>query len=418
MEKSKISALVGHELADDYARFSTDQGKWAETWDVVKNNFSKIVFINVLVLLFFVPGIAVIIFRNVYIGSFGIIYPFNTNFGVGYPAVLGAVGLEESIILSSDLLFFSLLILMGFIAAIGVSGGAYSVKKLIGSHGEFTVKGFFHGVKVSYFNTIIPVTLFLAFLFAAVVINDWANYVIACGAAPAWPTVAKVCIIIATVVVGLISLWMTAVGVSYKVGVWQTVKNSFVLFTATPIQSIFFAAFALVPVWLLMIFNSGGFMYTLVLILCMFFGFSFILIVWMSYTQWVFDLFITPNIKEKNAKSKTASEVQHDKAEEEKQIAMQLLAAGKSELIGKPILPLEEEKLSPVPKVFRRSDLLKVKQEKAELDKKIQAYGEEHKNDKEYAEYNKMFAEREKPVEVPDKKSKKKKSVSADNLLR
>lgn len=419
MENSKVSALEGRELADDYERKQVQQGRWAETWDVVKGSLTKIIFINVLVLLFLVPSIAVIFIRNyVYIPTYGALYPFNSNFGVGYPALPDVVGMQEQIILSADLMFYSLLILSGFIASIGIAGGAYSTKRLINTRGEFTVKGFFHGVKVSYFNTIIPVTLFLAFLFATVIIGDWANYMIALGSDPVWPTVAKVCAIAVTVFVGIVSMWLLAVGTSYKVSVWQTVKSSFTLLFATPVHSIFFAGFALVPAWLLLIFQTG-FMFTLITMVCLMFGLSFVFIVWMSYTQWVFDIFIKPDAKAKasDGKAKAEKEVKLSKAEEEKQIAMQLLAAGKSELIGKPILPIDGEKLTAVPKVFGRRDILSVREEKALLDKKVAAYFEEHKNDKQFAEYNKMFADRDKPVEVKDKKGKKAK-LNPDKLLR
>ena len=55
---------------------------------------------------------------------------------------------------------------------------------------------------------------------------------------------------------------------------------------------------------------------------------------------------------------------------------------------------------------------------RAELEKSIADYENEHKNDKRYVEYNKMFAEREKALQDEGKKGKKKKKISADNLLR
>ena len=46
-------------------------------------------------------------------------------------------------------------------------------------------------------------------------------------------------------------------------------------------------------------------------------------------------------------------------------------------------------------------------------------FHEAHKHDPVYAEYNKLFAEREKALASPvDKKGKKKKKISADNLLK
>ena len=45
------------------------------------------------------------------------------------------------------------------------------------------------------------------------------------------------------------------------------------------------------------------------------------------------------------------------------------------------------------------------------------AYAAKHKNDKRYSDYEKLFADRDKPLD-DGKKGRKKKKISADNLLR
>ena len=52
------------------------------------------------------------------------------------------------------------------------------------------------------------------------------------------------------------------------------------------------------------------------------------------------------------------------------------------------------------------------------LEAEVSAYENKHKNEPVYAEYNKLFAEREKALQPEtDKKGKKKKKISANNLL-
>ena len=252
MAESRLQSLVGNDLADDYVRTYAPKSRWSDAWSLFKSNFVKFVIINVLTLLFFVPSIAAVYFRIVYLTNIATLYPFSANVGMAIytPAV---TGMAERLTLSADIIFYAILVLTGFIASIGLSGAAYSVKKMINSHGQFTVKGYFHGVRRCYFNTLLPVMIFMIFLFASMVVSDWAAMEIAYGASAAGPITAKVFAIIATVIVGLFGMWLYAVGVSYKVGLGHLFKNSFVLFVGTIVQSIFMTAFALIPVWLMVL---------------------------------------------------------------------------------------------------------------------------------------------------------------------
>ncbi len=108
------------------------------------------------------------------------------------------------------------------------------------------------------------------------------------------------------------------------------------------------------------------------------------------------------------------------KEENAKQRARELLAAGRSELIANPIMPIAAETtVTGLGKTFKRGDVAAVAAEREKLVSDIAAYGEEHKNDAAYIEYNKLFAEREKALQPEtDKKGKKKKKISSDNLLK
>lgn len=417
-----VTNLEGNELANgEYARTASEGGRWGDTWTVFKRNFGKIVLNNLLVILFFVPAIAVLFIRSIYIDGLGYQYPFNANTGIGYPAYPGTQGLTESIYLSADLMFYGLLIVAGLIASIGIAGGAYSMKKLLNTHGKFTVKGFFHGVKVCYLNVAAPVTLFLCFYFACVVIGDWKDLNAARDLSTAGATTAYVFIIIATVLVGLYCGWLIATGVSYKLKVGQLIKNSFVLMIGSPIQTIFFSGLALMPVWLLLIGLSAFFVKVIAYILFIIFGFSYILLVWMSFTQWVYDLYVTPNLKksEEAVKAKkTPQQLAAEQADEAKRVAGELLAAGRSELICKPIMPIDNKaKVKTLSATFSRKDLNAVAENRQKIGGEVAAYEAAHINDPVYKEYNAMFTEREKALKADDKKSKKKR-ISADNLLR
>ncbi len=416
-----VNSLEGNEIADDYVRKAATRGRWGETWDIFKSSFGKIVLINIFILITFLPGVVIMIFRSMRVATLGAMSPFNANTGVGYPVTPDTLGLAETVYLSVDVLFYPLLIIAGFIASIGISGGAYSIKKLLNTHGQFSVKGFFHGVKVCYFNTVLPVTIFMLFFVSAHLLGDWKDLVIAQGGSKAGPITAYVFMIIATVLVGIYCAWLFVVGVSYRVKLSQLFKNSFVLLIGSPIHTVFFAGFSLIPVWLYLIGGSASFMKIIAYIIFIFLGFSYILLVWLSFTQWVLDMFVTPNVKaaaESANAGKSAKEIEQEKVADEKRVAMELLAAGKSELICKPILPISDENaVKPLGKTFTRGDMNGVAADRQKLKDDVAAYEKEHEQDPVYAEYNKLFTDREKALKTEGKKGKKKK-VSANNLLK
>lgn len=420
MAQSRVATLEGNELADDYVRTHVPKGRWADTWNVFKSNFVRMVIINVFTLLFFVPGIVVVYFRTVYIAQMGMSYPFSSNALFTYPLTPSMQSVPQGIVLTADLLFYSLLIVAGFIASIGVSGACYSIKKLINTHGEFSLKGYFHGIKVCYLNVVFPVTVFMFFIFSSFCISDWAALHVSKGYSKGGPITAQVFIIMATVIVGIAAMWVLAVGVSYKVKFKYLIKNSFVLLFGTILQTLFMAGFSLLPVWILLLGEALAFFKIIGYAIFLFFGFSFIILCWLAYTQWVFDMYITPAVKteEEARKAKlTPKQLAAEKEEEEKSVARELLAAGRSELVGRPMRPIDGgTEVKEVGVAYGRADIVRVAEDRQKIRGEVDAYYEEHKKDTRYVEYEKLFAEREKALTTEGKKGKKKK-LSRNNLL-
>ena len=138
MAQSRIQNLSGNENAEDYVRSYVPQSRWGDTWRLVKSNFTKFLLINLLTMLFFLPAAAVIFTRASYVAGLAAAYPFSGNLGISFTTP-STVGLAESITLSADMLFFGLLVVSGLIAAVGLAGCGYAVKKMIATNGEFTV---------------------------------------------------------------------------------------------------------------------------------------------------------------------------------------------------------------------------------------------------------------------------------------
>lgn len=420
MAQSKVSSLEGNELEVGYVRtHAPKQGRWSDTWNIFKNNFVQLVILNVFTLLFFVPGIAIAYFRGAYISQMGYLYPFSNNALGIYPLTPGMAGAAEGIVLSADLLFISLLIVAGLIASIGIAGSCYSIKKMINTNGQFHLKDYFRGIKINYFNVVFPVTIFMVFIFGSFCVSDWANWQIALGASSGGPITAQVFMIIATVLVGIIMMWIIAVGVSYKVKLKYLIKNSFVLMLGTVIQTVFMIGFSLIPAWLLLIGTTSQFFMVVGFIVYIFIGFSFTILCWLAYTQWVFDMYIAPAIKSEEEARKaglTPKQLAAEKEAEEKAQAREILAAGKSELVGRPLRPIVGgTQVAEVGVAYSRADLNRVASDRAKIEGEIKEYYDEHKGETKYVEYEKMFAEREKALNSD--KGKKKKKVNKNTLL-
>jgi len=128
MAESKVASLIGNELADDYVRTHLPKGRWADTWDLFKSNFFKLVIINVFTLLFFAPGIAIVYFKDMIITQMGTVYPLSSNPLFTYPLMPNMQGLQERIYLTWDLRFNALLIVAGVFAPLG--GREYAVHRV------------------------------------------------------------------------------------------------------------------------------------------------------------------------------------------------------------------------------------------------------------------------------------------------
>ena len=415
-----IESLEGNELfKGDYSRKSIPEGRWADAWAVFKSNIGKLFLLNIVVCITLVPAFVLMYFCRANISVMGYIYPHNPL--TGFPFYPDQSGLNERVTLYTDLVFYAALIGAAAVAAIGVSGASYCIRRILLTHGEMKIKSFFRGIKTGYLKTLLPAIVFIVFLFSTVAVYDWMNLEIATGGNKGGAITAFVFMIIAIVALGLYCLWLFAVGTSYKLKFKTMLKNALALLLKTPLQTALMASFTFIPAWLCLI---GGWVQSIAFFVFVILGVSFMLLSWTAYSQWVFDMVVTPVVAsdEKSKTPKTARQLAADRAEEEKNKVLELVAAGKSELFARPILPLPSEMEFTAPNAtFTRADLAAAENERAKLSAEVTAYEEEHKNERAYAEYNKLFADRDKALVTDDKKGKKgkkAKKISADNLLR
>ncbi len=420
--------LEGKERSEDYARSTLPTSRWALFWDILKGRFGKLVLVNLLMVVTILPLAAVIVWRVLALGVQGTVGPYGAGLGVGYPILPELVGYAEMSALQADLLFFALFIPAGAIAALGISGGGYIIRNLIWTEGIFVANDFLRGIRRNYWNVLEAVLVLTVLLFVARTMGNLADWLVAMGADGAgWLIASKVVGYIFVAFGILLFFWMISLGISYKQGPWALFRNAVVMTVGTFPQTVFFAALATWPVFLA-IFTSGFFAVIGVLILILF-GISYMLLVWLDYSQWAFDKFINPNIgvatgrglySKDKPKNGPGTSPEPDSAAMREYRRM-IVAQGKSKLVCRPIKPIDDDlEVYQLPESFSREDLARLRQSKEAIEEDTRAYEEEHKDDERYVEYNRQFEERERALREEDEgtgKKKKKKAPKPPKML-
>ncbi len=410
--------LEGKEKSEEYARSTLPTNRWQLFWDIFKGNFGKIVKANLLTLLFMLPMIAVIVVMVLMNTMQAEVYPFSANMGVGYPFYPVQKGLAESLALSNCLLLYVGLIVTSFIAAIGLAGGMYVIRNMVWTEGIFVANDFWRGIKLNYKNALQAALFFVIILSICGSLISLANFTMAAGEITkgqrVWMTISKVTSYVLIVLAGMMTLWMIALGVNYKMGFWTMLRNSFLMSIGSLPQTIFFAALASIPFLLLIL---GSFFTVVGVIVVILFGVSYALLVWLDFAQWLFDKYINPKIDGAKVgrgifnKDGTPMATGGDESGAVLEYRRAMLASGRSTLIGKPVKPIDDGmELYDLPASFTREDLQKLRESKQALVDDSAAYMLEHENDERYVEYNKQFDELEQALQDEvDKKGKKKK---------
>ncbi|HIU59052.1 MAG TPA: hypothetical protein IAC57_03010, partial [Candidatus Scatosoma pullistercoris] len=343
--------LEGKERSEEYARSTLPTNRWQLFWDIFKGNFGKIFKVNFLILLFFIPAIAIIVIFTLLGQTNGVLFPFGANLGVGYPAQPNLEGLSQSLTLQSDLYMYGAFILASFIAAIGLAGGMYVIRNMVWTEGIFVANDFWRGVKLNFWNALQAAIFFCVVMLLGKFLINTAELTLAVQSVSKgqriWFKISEAFSVIMMVLAALMSLWMIALGVNYKQGFWTLIKNSFLMSIGMLPQSIFFAALALLPFAIFLLSDMMPLFLLLGILFVAVFAFAYLLLVWLDFAQWAFDKFINPKIEGAkvgrglyNKDGSSALEANDSAAAMEYKRA--ILAAGKSKLVSRPIKPIDD----------------------------------------------------------------------------
>ena len=390
--------LVGKEKSEGYARSTLPSNRWELFWDIFKGRFWKLFGINLLTILFFLPLIALLVFRLILIAGSGSVIPLTQGFGFGYGAPLSFVGVNEQTVVNVDIFVYLFMPLALIIAVVGVSGAAYVTRNMVWTEGIFVANDFWRGVKKNFTQMLcIALVYSLVFYVTQLAVNI-ADYAIAVGTGSVWMLViAKIMAYILLIFYSFMTFHMITMSVTYELKFSALLKNSFLFTLGLFPQNIFFAALGLIP---FIPFFLGGIFVSLGLILTLMMGFSLPLLIWTDYCQWIYDKFINDRVPGAKKNRGIYEKVKESNSETLRQYREQI-AITRSSLNSRPIKPItdDELKLRELPTSFNRDDLIKLQESKDVIYEDNLKYIEEHKNDPEFLPSEEEIAAKDKEEE-------------------
>lgn len=426
MAQKKKGGLIermmwGKEKSEGYARASLPSNRWELFWDIFKGRFSKLFVVNLLVFLFFIPLIALFVFRYMMVVAEGTMYPFMQVFGPAYGAPTNMVGYAETILFRVDLLVYLFLPLALMIAAVGISGGAYVIRNMVWTEGIFVSNDFWRGIKQNIKQMLTIFLIYGLVFYITVLSGALCNLNIATTPDKKWLfIISQVISYLILIIYSIMTLHMVAMCVTYELKTPQLIKNSFYFTVGLLPQNIFFIAVGLLPFllcWLLYrIIGVGGLAIGVILVLIL--GFSLFLLIWTDFCQWAYDRFVNDKVPGAQKNRGIYEKIKESDSGALKQYREQLAMAQRCSLNSRPIKPItdDELKVAELPTSFNRADLEKLRESKQAIYDDYAKYVEEHKNDPEFQlteeekELQKAKEEREKRIEKAKKELSKRKN--------
>ncbi|MBQ8197126.1 MAG: hypothetical protein IJZ73_03605 [Clostridia bacterium] len=409
MAKGKVSGFInrliaGKEKSEGYARASLPSNRWELFWDILKGRIGKLVLLNLLVALFFIPLFLLVMLYQSRTMALGATSQFNV-FGVGYSMPISVNGLAENISFSNNIYVLLLLPICAIIASVGISGGAYVMRNMVWTEGIFMANDFWRGVKQNFKQIVLIVLVYSLLLYAGIAGISVIDVIVAMDPSKAWLFITlKVITIIILGLYSIMTLHMITMSVTYELKFSQLIKNAFLFTIALFFQNIFFGAIS--SAFVILFFVSGEVLQGISLVAMLVIGFSFFLLVWTNYCQWAFDRYVNDKVKGAKKNKGIYEKVKAQDGGALQKYKEQIEISTATMLARKPIKPINDEELTiaELPVSFNRSDLEKLRESKEAIYKDNEQYIEQHRDDPRYAEY---FKEKDGVVEETNGKKDK-----------
>lgn len=410
--------ILGSPKSEEYARSKLPTNRWNLFFDIFKGRFFKLIVINLLTLLFFIPLFALLFFHSAALASMGQSVPFSQCFGLGYQSLYNFVGYPESISLSVNISTLIFLPVAALGVGLGLAGCAYVMRNMVWTEGIFVANDFWQGIKQNYKHLMLTAFIYSAFLYFAIISVTLLNQVQVTGQMAAWlAVVLKIVIIGFMAFLSIMALHMITMTVTYDLKYKYVIKNAFLMTVAMPFHNVFFVIMAALPVALIFIggiFSTLGYAFTLL------FGISFALLVWTDFCQWGYDRYINDRVPGAQKNRGIYPKASKSNSKSLEQYHQQLVSLGPSDLSSRPIKPItdDELQLDELPTSFNRNDIKKLNESRQAIYDDNARYVEEHKNDQKYLDYKKEYENEKTEVVVEDAEKAKRIEQAKKELAR
>ena len=281
--------MFGDENKPDITPEQANISKWAMFKELFFSRIGTMVVLNILVVLFALPAIAIIVLVYMNRSVSGSFIPYSSNIGFGYPVVTDAISQGVMTDFNYTLYEFLLLIPCIMIFALGVSGNLYVMRKLIWGEPTSTLKDFFRGIKKCWLGSLLIglVDGLTALMFAFSL-----GYFDAYGIAVQYKVISVILSSVLAVFMALFTAFFMTQHVSFKMKPMVLIRNSALFIAGTNVQAIFFVAIAIAPVFIALIPGAV----TLFAILYFFLGFSFTTLVISLFCHHCYEKFLYDKI--------------------------------------------------------------------------------------------------------------------------
>lgn len=245
--------------------------------------------VNLLVLLFALPAVAVYFLFSLASGGIGVFVPYSAHFGVGYTGSAVTDAAETGVALR----FVNHLKMFGYFSAgiillcAGLAGAFYVMRTL--ARGEIipVVKNFFIGIK-KYgipFLLVSPVLAVFVFL-TGVGISGYQ----AIGLPAPLKVFLLIVILLAFLALLTMSIFFFTLTVTYQMPFATRLKNSLVFAGKYSPRSLLILAVSALPfIGFVFLMGIPAIGYFIALFLAMLFFFTFVVLLWTVYAHWVFN---------------------------------------------------------------------------------------------------------------------------------
>lgn len=376
--------IVGKDRDENYARSTLPSNRWELFWDVFKGRFWKLVILNLMLLVGFLPFLFVLFNKSYLISYFSSLLPISGSAFVGYPYIPDLYAVAFVNIIRLEAQGYAVLIPCLMFAGVVMSGVFYIARNLAWNEGVFMANDFWKGLKSNILHFLLITFLMGIILFS----SSMSNLVLEKSsvltpdqfiANPTVNAIIRGLNIVLTVFATIMALFAFTVTVNYKVKFHHLIKNSFILALGLLPQNLFFLALGALPFIFIAIFGLNSFLSPLMLIIIMLFGFSLMALVWTIYSHWVFDKFINDRVEGAVKNKGIYEKVSRDGKPVSKDKQKSYFKNPKKKKI-KPITD-DEIQLTELPTMFTRKDLERLAKEKEFIKQDSESWAKQHEND-------------------------------------